>query len=69
MLFISTVEREGASLWLRHVIPYLLVYSVPSWGPYAGCRHTVQVSLSSLLQCVLTVGQFLLLKYVFIFHY
>ncbi len=22
-----------------HVIPYLFVYSVPSWGPHAGCRQ------------------------------
>lgn len=32
-----------------HVIPYLFVCSVPSWGPHAGCRQAVHGELSSLM--------------------
>lgn len=39
-----------------HVIPYLFVYSVPSWGPHAGCRQ-IQL-MATLVLYVLTVGQF-----------
>lgn len=34
-----------------HVIPYLFVYSVPSWGPHAGCRQTAHGKLSACTVC------------------
>lgn len=40
-----------------HVISYLVVNSVPSWGPFIGRRQT-QFMASSPIQCVLIAGWF-----------
>lgn len=32
-----------------HVIPYLPVYSAPSWGPHVRCRQTDHSKLSALI--------------------
>lgn len=44
-------------MYICHVSAYLFVYSVPSWGPHAGCRQTQFMASYLLVQCVLKVGQ------------
>lgn len=65
VVFLLGQERRSLLLTCHvskcHVIPYLFVYSVPSWGPHQGCRLT-QLTASYLLPVllVLIAGPFVL---------
>lgn len=53
--FLLSQERKSlceCHMCKHHVILYLFVYSVPSWGPHAGCRQTLFTASYLLLYCM-----------------
>lgn len=58
-----------------HVIHYLFVCSVPSWGPHAGCRQTqfkasylLSYHMCSLWDSVSAVGPFTRCAFMYDYH-